>query len=32
MSKSIETLTQYKKYWDKIQSLIGDKIQSIINK
>ena len=30
--KSKETLDKYEKYWNDIQSLIGDKIKSIINK
>ena len=32
VTKSKRTLTYYEQYWEKIQSLIGDKIQSIINK
>ena len=31
VTKSDKTLTYYKKYWEKLQLLIGDKIQSIIN-
>ena len=31
VTKSKGTLTYYKKYWKKVQSLIGDRIQSIIN-
>ena len=31
ISKSKKTLSYYKKYWDTIMSLIGDKIQSIID-
>ena len=30
ISKSKKTLTFYEKYWDKIMSLVGDKIKSII--
>ena len=31
VTKSKRTLTYYKQYWKNVQSLIGDKIQSIIN-
>ena len=31
VTKSNRTLKYYKKYWEKIQSLKGDRIQSIIN-
>ena len=31
VTKSKKTLKYYKQYWEKIQSLIGDRIQSIIN-
>ena len=31
VTKSEETLTYYKKYWAKVQLLMGDKIQSIIS-
>ena len=31
VTKSKRTLKYYKKYWEKIQSLKGDRIQSIIN-
>ena len=31
VTKSKKTLKYYKQYWEKIQSLVGDKIQSIIN-
>ena len=31
VTKSKSTLKYYKKYWEKVQSLIGDRIQSIIN-
>ena len=31
VTKSKRTLKYYKKYWNKVQSLIGDRIQSIIN-
>ena len=30
-TKSKKTLKYYKQYWEKVQSLVGDKIQSIIN-
>ena len=30
VTKSKKTLKYYKKYWEKVQSLIGDRIQSII--
>ena len=30
VTKSKETLKSYKQYWEKVQSLIGDRIQSII--
>ena len=30
-TKSKKTLRYYKRYWKNVQSLIGDKIQSIIN-
>ena len=30
VTKSKRTLTYYKQYWKKVQSLIGDRIQSII--
>ena len=32
VTKSKRTLTYYEQYWEKIQSLIGDRIESIINK
>ena len=32
LSKSKKTLTYYEQYWAKVQLLIGDRIQSIINK
>ena len=32
ITKSKKTLKYYDQYWEKVQSLIGDKIQSIINK
>ena len=31
VTKSKRTLKYYKQYWEKVQSLIGDRIQSIIN-
>ena len=31
VTKSKRTLKSYEKYWEKIQSLIGDRIQSIVN-
>ena len=31
VTKSKRTLTYYKQYWKKVKSLIGDRIQSIIN-
>ena len=31
VTKSKKTLKYYKQYWEKVQSLVGDKIQSIIN-
>ena len=31
VTKSKRTLKSYEQYWEKIQSLIGDRIQSIIN-
>ena len=31
VTKSKRTLTYYKQYWKNVQSLIGDRIQSIIN-
>ena len=31
VTKSKKTLKYYKQYWEKVQSLIGDRIQSIIN-
>ena len=31
VTKSNRTLKYYKQYWEKVQSLIGDRIQSIIN-
>ena len=31
VTKSKRTLTYYKQYWKKVQSLIGDRIQLIIN-
>ena len=31
VTKSKKTLKYYKQYWTKVQSLVGDKIQSIIN-
>ena len=31
VTKSNRTLKSYEKYWEKIQSLIGDRIQSIVN-
>ena len=31
VTKSKRTLTYYKQYWKKVQSLIGDRIKSIIN-
>ena len=31
VTKSKRTLKYYKQYWEKIQSLIGDRIQSIIS-
>ena len=31
VTKSKRTLTYYKQYWEKVQSLIGDRIQLIIN-
>ena len=31
VTKSKRTLKYYKRYWEKVQSLIGDRIQSIIN-
>ena len=31
VTKSKRTLTYYKQYWKNIQSLIGDRVQSIIN-
>ena len=30
-TKSKRTLKYYKQYWEKVQSLIGDRIQSIIS-
>ena len=32
VTKSKRTFEYYKQYWEKVQSLIGDRIQSIINK
>ena len=32
VTKNIKKLKDYEKYWEKVQSLIGDRIQSIINK
>ena len=32
VTKSEKTLTYYEQYWAEVQLLIGDKIQSIINK
>ena len=32
VTKSKKTLKYYKQYWEKVQSLVGDKIQSIINR
>ena len=32
VAKSKRTLKSYEQCWEKVQSLIGDKIQSIINK
>ena len=32
VTKSKRTLTCYKQHWEKVQLLIGDRIQSIINK
>ena len=31
VTKSKKTLKYYKQYWEKVESLVGDKIQSIIN-
>ena len=31
VTKSKRTLKYYKQYWEKVQSLVGDKIQLIIN-
>ena len=31
VTKSKKTLKYYKQYWEKVQSLIGDRIQSIIS-
>ena len=31
VTKSKRTLKYHKQYWEKVQSLIGDRIQSIIN-
>ena len=31
VTKSKKTLKYYKHYWEKVESLVGDKIQSIIN-
>ena len=31
VTKSKKTLKYYKQYWEQLQSLIGDRIQSIIN-
>ena len=31
VTKSKKTLKYYEQYWEKVQSLVGDKIQSIIN-
>ena len=31
VTKSKKTLKSYEKYWEKIQSLIGDRIQLIVN-
>ena len=31
VTKSKKTLKYYKQYWEKVQSLVGDRIQSIIN-
>ena len=31
VTKSKKTLKYYKQFWEKVQSLVGDKIQSIIN-
>ena len=31
VTKSKRTFTYYEQYWEKIQALIGDRIQSIIN-
>ena len=31
VTKSKRTLKSYEKYWEKIQSLIGDRIQSMVN-
>ena len=31
VTKSKRTLTYYKQYWEKVQSLIGDRIKLIIN-
>ena len=31
VTRSKKTLKYYKQYWEKVQSLVGDKIQSIIN-
>ena len=31
LAKSNKKLMEYEKYWEKVQSLIGDKIQSIID-
>ena len=31
VTKSKKTLKYYKQYWEKVQSLVGDKIQLIIN-
>ena len=31
VTKSKRTLKSYEQYWEKIQSLIGDRIQSMVN-